>query len=187
MKSDLAHSLTHRFEDHAYQTGDGVEFWLARDIQHLLGYTEWRNFTAVGACYPYYLLADSKDGQLKEAERSKTLPATQATYGNIAHGFVYQRVPHITLKSIANNPDIDRIWDEFQPQLERLRTQLNRALKTNWQEWEIPREADEKWSAKAQTLHADLVATAHRKTTKNRRLDCRPRRLRDPLRPTVRG
>jgi len=47
MKSDLVHSLTHRFEDHAHQTGDGVEFWLARDIQHLLGYTEWRNFTAV--------------------------------------------------------------------------------------------------------------------------------------------
>jgi hypothetical protein len=43
MKSDLIHSLTANFEDHAQQTGSGV-YWLARDIQHLLGYAEWRNF-----------------------------------------------------------------------------------------------------------------------------------------------
>ena len=44
MKSDLIHSLTANFEDHAQQTESGVEYWLARDIQHLLGYAEWRNF-----------------------------------------------------------------------------------------------------------------------------------------------
>ena len=44
MKSDLIHSLTANFEDHAQQTEGGVEYWLARDIQHLLGYAEWRNF-----------------------------------------------------------------------------------------------------------------------------------------------
>ena len=44
MKSDLIHSLTANFEDHAQQTETGVEYWLARDIQHLLGYAEWRNF-----------------------------------------------------------------------------------------------------------------------------------------------
>ena len=47
MKSDLVHSLTNTFEGHAQQTESGVEFWLARDLQHLLGYREWRNFTAV--------------------------------------------------------------------------------------------------------------------------------------------
>lgn len=47
MKSDLIRSLMHTFEAHAQQTETGVEFWLARDIQHLLGYTEWRNFTIV--------------------------------------------------------------------------------------------------------------------------------------------
>lgn len=47
MKTDLIHSLTNSFEAHAQQTESGVEFWLARDVQHLLGYTEWRNFTAV--------------------------------------------------------------------------------------------------------------------------------------------
>ncbi|MEQ1533123.1 MAG: DNA damage-inducible protein D [Sideroxydans sp.] len=46
MKIDLIHSLTDSFEAHAQQTESGVEFWLARDLQHLLGYTEWRNFSA---------------------------------------------------------------------------------------------------------------------------------------------
>jgi len=47
MKTELIESLTEDFEAHAQQTEGGVEFWLARDLQHLLGYTEWRNFTAV--------------------------------------------------------------------------------------------------------------------------------------------
>lgn len=47
MQSDLIQSLTSTFESHAQQTEGGVEFWLARDLQHLLGYTEWRNFIAV--------------------------------------------------------------------------------------------------------------------------------------------
>jgi adenine-specific DNA-methyltransferase len=109
----------------------------------------------MGARYPFYLLADSSEGQLKEAEITRSVPSLQPTYGNIAHGFVYERVPHITLKSIANNAEIDVIWDKFQPTLEPLREQLNKALAKNWLEWEIPREADAKWSDAARTLHAD--------------------------------
>jgi len=47
MKSELVHSLTDTFEGHAQQTDSGVEYWLARDLQHLLGYAEWRNFGTV--------------------------------------------------------------------------------------------------------------------------------------------
>ena len=47
MKTELIQSLTETFEGHAQQTETGVEYWLARDIQHLLGYSEWRNFQAV--------------------------------------------------------------------------------------------------------------------------------------------
>jgi DNA-damage-inducible protein D len=47
MKPDLVRTLTDTFEAHAQQADNGVEFWLARDLQHLLGYAEWRNFTAV--------------------------------------------------------------------------------------------------------------------------------------------
>ena len=47
MKKELVQALTDNFEGHAQQTETGVEYWLARDIQHLLGYTEWRNFGLV--------------------------------------------------------------------------------------------------------------------------------------------
>ena len=108
----------------------------------------------MGARYPYYLLADSPEGQLKEAEITRTSPSNRPTYGNIAHGFVYERVPHITLKSIANNAEIDVIWDKFQLMLEPLRTALNESLSKNWEDWEIPRDLDANWSTKARELHA---------------------------------
>jgi len=47
MKTEVIHTLTGNFEAHAQQSENGIEFWLARDLQHLLGYDEWRNFTAV--------------------------------------------------------------------------------------------------------------------------------------------
>lgn len=94
----------------------------------------------MGARYPYYLLADSPEGQKKEGEITQTVPSIQPTFGNIRHGFVYQRVPHIMLKSIANNTEIDVIYDDYQQKLEPLREQLNQSLSTDWQEWEIPRD-----------------------------------------------
>jgi adenine-specific DNA-methyltransferase len=94
----------------------------------------------MGARYPFYLLADSPEGQQKEGDITRTVPSTQPTYGNIRHGFVYERVPHITLKSIANNTEIDVIYDDYQQKLEPLREELNQALGTSWEEWEIPRE-----------------------------------------------
>ena len=109
----------------------------------------------MGARYPFYLLADSKEGQAKEGEVTRTAPKSHATHGNIRQGFVYERVPHITLKSIANNAEIDVIYDKHQALLEPLREQLNAALKMQWQEWEIPREADAKWSDDIKKLHAD--------------------------------
>jgi adenine-specific DNA-methyltransferase len=109
----------------------------------------------MGARYPFYLLADSRDGQLKEAEVTRTAPSGQPVHGNIRHGFVYERVPHITLKSIANNAEIDVIWEKRQQTLVPLRDKLNAALKKQWQEWEIPREADNAWPEAAKKLHAD--------------------------------
>ena len=47
MKTEIVQSLTDTFEAHAQQAENGIEFWLARDLQHLLGYDEWRNFTTV--------------------------------------------------------------------------------------------------------------------------------------------
>jgi len=112
----------------------------------------------MGARYPYYLLADSPEGQKKEAEITKTEPSSKPTYGKISHGFVYERVPHITLKSIANNAEIDVIWEKWQEKLEPLRQQLKTALKTAWEEWEIPREATSSWSEAVKKLHASWWA-----------------------------
>jgi len=60
----------------------------------------------MAARFPYYLLADSTDGVKKESELTGRTPPDYTTQGDIKKGFVYRRVPHITLKSIANNPDI---------------------------------------------------------------------------------
>jgi len=61
----------------------------------------------MGARFPYYLKADSLEGRAKEEQLAggKPLPRAEVT-DDIRHGFVYERVQHITLKSIANNPDI---------------------------------------------------------------------------------
>jgi len=109
----------------------------------------------MGARYPYYLLADSSEGKQKEAELTRTIPNTEPVTRNIRQGFVYERVPHITLKSIANNTEIDTIWEKWQSTLEPLREQLNTALDKAWQEWEISREAQASWSDQAKTLHAN--------------------------------
>jgi len=109
----------------------------------------------MGARYPYYLLADSPEGQAREAEITGSFPSSQLTKGSLRQGFVYERVPHITLKSIANNAEIDVIWDRYQERLEPLRAALNKALGTTWEEWEIPRDLDATWSSAVKGAHKD--------------------------------
>ncbi len=107
----------------------------------------------MGARYPWYLLADSPDGQQKQAEISLCSPSNVATNDDIRQGFVYERVPHITLKSIANNAEIDIIWDKWKKTLEPLRTRLNTVLGEAWKEWEVPREGNRTWPEDAKIVH----------------------------------
>ena len=44
MNSEAIQELTATFEAHAHQTESGIEYWMARDLQPLLGYKQWRNF-----------------------------------------------------------------------------------------------------------------------------------------------
>src|SRR5215470_4662634 len=113
----------------------------------------------MGARYPFFLLADSREGQVKEAEVARAAPSTRSTHGDIRHGFVHERVPHITLKAIANNAEIDVIWEKWQAKLEPMREALNEELQKSWQEWEIPREAEARWSTQAKQLHSDWWQT----------------------------
>jgi adenine-specific DNA-methyltransferase len=108
----------------------------------------------MGARYPYYLLADSPEGQLMQAEITRTAPAETPTFGRIRQGFVYERVPHIMLSTISNDAEIDVIWEEFEQVLEPLRQKLNRLLGESWEEWQIPREPQEGWPEDAKDLHS---------------------------------
>jgi adenine-specific DNA-methyltransferase len=112
----------------------------------------------MGARYPFYLLADSPEGQRKEGEVTRTVPSSQPTYGNIRHGFVYERVPHITLKSIANNTEIDVIYDEYQQRLEPLRGRLSEVSgqKKTLEEWEVPRERPKDWPPASDPLISEF-------------------------------
>ena len=107
----------------------------------------------MSARYSYYILADSRDGQLKEADLSCHAPSAMPVYGNVRQGFVYERVPHITIGSIANNAEIDVIWETAQEELEPLREELNLTLGTAWEEWEIPWDAGESWPTNAKAAH----------------------------------
>ena len=120
----------------------------------------------MGARFPYYLLADSREGQLKEAEVTRSAPSDAVTLGHVRQGFVNRRVSHITSAVIANNSEIDVIWDRFQETLEPLRERLNGELgrvkgkkgQEPWEEWEIPREAGELWVPDAVAAHAQIMA-----------------------------
>ena len=107
----------------------------------------------MGARYPYYLLADSQEGQRKEAEITRKPVLESPSYGHVRQGFVYERVPHVTLRDIANNAEIDVIWETAHKELEPLRELLNTALGTTWEEWEIPRDAEDSWSSEAKEAH----------------------------------
>ena len=107
----------------------------------------------MGARYRWYLLADSPEGQRKEAEITRTAPSEAPTHGDVRQGFVYERVPHVTLKSISNNTEIDAIWERWQQTLEPLREDLNAQLHADWEEWQIPREVDQSWPEAATESH----------------------------------
>lgn len=124
----------------------------------------------MGARYSYYLLTDSPDGQKKEAEITRKPVSVKETFGNIRHGFVNDRVPHVTLKSIANNTEIDVIWEKWEETLAPLRADMTKHLPAGWldsyrakqkytadvptdiAEWEVPRKRPVEWPEVTESL-----------------------------------
>ena len=152
----------------------------------------------MGARYPYYILADSREGQLKEAEVSRRDPSQIATYGNVRQGFVYERVPHITLRDIANNAEIDVIYEEFRQEMEPIRAELNRKLVKEWEEWDIPRESGDPWPEDAALAwlvalgpgntdadKATALQVLNSELGRNYTLDSLPEQPRDPWEPAA--
>ena len=99
----------------------------------------------MGARFPSYLLADSREGQFKEAEITRSSPSVRNTSRDLRHGFVYDRVPHITLKAISINSDIDVIYEKYEAALNSCRRAINDRLKWNRSEWEIPSKCEANW------------------------------------------
>ena len=83
----------------------------------------------MGARYASYLLADSPAGQRKEAEIARKAPSAGPTHSDIRQGFVYERARHITLGSIANNAEVDVIYERMQPDIDDALDNLNQALR----------------------------------------------------------
>ena len=125
----------------------------------------------MSARFPHYLLKDTAEGAGKEAEITGRPAGSGPFSHNVAHGFVYKRVPHVTLKSIANNAEIDVIWDKHQPGVDKTRADLNAAVQlhidklpakdrpewTPWAEWQVPRPPVFPWD-KASKAHGKLQA-----------------------------
>lgn len=106
----------------------------------------------MSARYPYYLLTDSQEGIKKESELMGLPLIINKLDDDIRKGFVYRRVPHIMLKDIANNEEIDLIHSSWQEKLEPLRAEFNKLLKQSWQEWEMPRESEDSWPSRAKKI-----------------------------------
>jgi len=103
--------------------------------------------------HPAYLLRDSKGGAEKEAELTARPPADGPFHGDIRQGFVLARVPHITLKGIANNAEIDLIQVRWQPALDAARAALNATIETAHEEWQVPRALPDNAPAAARDAH----------------------------------
>jgi len=125
----------------------------------------------MAARYPNYLLADSMEGRAKESEVSGIRLPDSPSGNDVRQGFVYHRVPHITLKAIANNEEIDLIHESWQTKLDPLRAEINAAAGTTWEEWELPRSHDdstiagllEQWWTMRQSRQQELDASIARR------------------------
>ena len=107
----------------------------------------------MGARYKYYLLTDSVEGRSKEQSLTGVLQDESPIQNDLRQGFVYQRANYVTSGQIANNAEIDVIWEGFQASLEPVRKSLNEAVGESWEEWEVPRDAGESWSKEAKKAH----------------------------------
>lgn len=121
------------------------------------------------AKYPYYLLADSQAGLEKEMKVTGRV-IQRPTFNKISQGFVYERVPHITLKAIANNSEIDTIWEKYEAESETLRncfhskTGIGGAECNNvTPEWMMPLDPQPDWDETTKSIHAKFVELKHKR------------------------
>jgi len=118
----------------------------------------------MGAKYPSYILVDSREVELKEAEVSQKALSAKPTREDVRQGFVLRRCAYITSGGIANNSEIDIIWLRYQETLAPLLGKLNKLLGHEWHEWEIPPVPESGWPKAAREAHSDWLGKACRIT-----------------------
>ncbi len=94
----------------------------------------------MGAKYPAYTLRDSPEGQARMEKEGWATPRAEERpryERDVAMGFVCERVPHITIGGIANNPVIDTLWDRHHPAVEDALASLNAALRNHPEPFEV--------------------------------------------------
>src|SRR6185437_6007350 len=104
--------------------------------------------------YSYYLLADSAEGHKKEQEITGKVQLQTSSGGDIRQGFIYRRVQYVTSGAIANNSQIEDIWEKWQVVLEPLRAQFNAAASSAWEEGQASRDVPTAAPAAAKEAHA---------------------------------
>jgi adenine-specific DNA-methyltransferase len=109
----------------------------------------------MGAKYPYFILADSIEGKAKEAEITRSIADLEPVMNRVRQGFVYERVPRVTLKAITCNAEIDIIWEKWKQRLEPIQQQISQALAKVIEEWDIPRYAPSNWPDEAKKAHSE--------------------------------
>jgi adenine-specific DNA-methyltransferase len=107
--------------------------------------------------FPYYLLSDSQEGVAKEQEITGRIVSDNGVSGNIRLGFVLNRIPKVTLKSIANNSEIEVIWENYLTRMNSIRNQLNSILSKTYEEWEVPHVIQKDWPESAKELHTSWI------------------------------
>jgi adenine-specific DNA-methyltransferase len=109
----------------------------------------------MGGRFQYFLLADSREGQIKEAELTHSTPSSAPTQHDVRLGFVYGRAAHITLGAIAKNSEIAVCFNKWQGKLAHMLKLINSSADSQWEEWEIPVQSESEWSDALRALHAD--------------------------------
>ena len=99
--------------------------------------------------YPYFLLSDSEEGKNKLIELGDNPQNISHVKNQIRQGFVYKRVPHITLKEIGNNKEIDQIWLQFEADIKTILKNLSNILGYAFDEWDLPNTPHEGWPNEA--------------------------------------
>ena len=107
----------------------------------------------MGTKFPYYLLVDSEDGQRK-------LNKQEFVSGKLSNrlrlGFVYRRAVNVTSGSIANNTEIETIWETWKKPISLLLSEFNDLMNSDLMDWQVPIKTNDEWPKQVKTVHAKL-------------------------------